>query len=412
MVSTPLCSQSDRPPSDRILRFTSPTTSLEDSVLYVYDYSSFTSSLTESTRFIYALADFYDDVECEILDTRLGFVTTSIGDLLRSYAQECATFPEFDVARLLPCEGLVSIRQHNCGMLGVPGNLASCTILHAVHLMYLAGSMSSVRCVGDDGLAIVPGVDVESFVDGVNNLGDVAKEKAEFWIPRELPPPDWRQEAWHYVKRPIYRVHDTFIQGALFIFPSLEFTLDLSDQYHRSATIGMSKYERKRRAIRQFMRLWSDLSSNKPSVSDLAISILDDFGHLFYITLELPFGGGVDKGYPFGRQLLVPPRPTGEGWFEDPYQVQLDSLRGQSICVPAMRGFDDRVPDVSQSFVSRSSPILSILESLGVVRKERLVLEEIRLDFGMDAVSLIFLKGEYAYSWEYHVLEQPPDWTY
>lgn len=398
----------------RILRFSSPTTSLEDSILYVYDYSSFTSSLTESTRFIYALADFYQDVEVQVLDTHEGFQYLSVGDILRSYARDCALYPEFDVSRLLPQEGTVGIRLHNCGMLGVPGNLASCTILHAIHLMYISGSMSSVRCVGDDGLAIVPGEDVESVIDAVNNLGEVAREKTEWWGPVEVPLRDWRQEAWHYVKRPIYRVHDTYVQGSLFIFPSLEYILNLSDQYHRSATMGLSITERKRRAIRQLMRLWSDLASHSSVLTDTSISLLDEFARMFFITLELPFrGGAISTSHgAWGTSLLVPPKPEGEMWSEDPYQLQLEVLRGSSIVVPAWRGFDEEIPDVGQEFVSRSSRLVSTLVSLGVLQKTGIVREEVHLDFGADERNLMYLRMDYSFSYMYTVLETPPSWAH
>jgi hypothetical protein len=280
--------------------------------------------------------------------------------------------------------------------------------------MYIAGSMSSARCVGDDGLAIVPGVDVEGFVDGINNLGEVAQEKTEYWEPVEMPRGDWRQEAWHYTKRPIYRVQDTFIQGNLFIFPSLEYLLNLSDQYHRSATMGMSTFERKRRAIRQFVRLWSDIASRFNTISDMALDILVEFGRLFYIHLSLPFAGGIlfPEHHAYGSNLIVPPRPDRSMWKEDPFQVELENLRGKSIVVPAWRGQDDRIPDVGQMFESRSSVVLSVLTSLKVIERRELIREEVHLEFGSDARSLFYLRGEYSFSWNYIVLEDPPFWTY
>jgi hypothetical protein len=393
----------------RILRFSDPSVSLEDAFLYIYDYSSFTSSLTESTRFIFALADFFDDVDVEILDTREGWSYVSVGSLLRQYAQTCNVDPPFSVHRLLPSEGLCAIRFHNCGMLGVPGNLASCTVLHAINLMFLSGSMFASRCVGDDGMAISV-LPRDEFVDGVCNMGDVAEEKTEMWSPDWGIVTDFRADAWHFTKRPIYRNFDKILRGELFIYPSLELVLQLEDEYHRSS-LPTKDIVRHRKVNRQVLKLLQDVASNHQACTDEGLEILLMTLANVYHTMGWSRSGQILRDpKDEGASVVIGRMPTSKEELElDPYKRNCLEMVGQTITVPLMRYYDDPFFDPPCSFIARGSASLSVLEAIGVIRTEKLLLEQITIEDD-SLLYQVYLKAQYMYSYEYSVLNDLPSW--
>jgi hypothetical protein len=130
------------PPSQELTR--------TDTVI-IYDYSSFTSTLDEAPRFIDALAEFFAGVKVQLVDHKEGLTDIDLGDLLRSFNQSCNIFPEFDIGGLGDfSDGPHYLIEHSCGMLGVPGDILSKTILHGIHLCFVTGSMHRARCIGDD----------------------------------------------------------------------------------------------------------------------------------------------------------------------------------------------------------------------------------------------------------------------
>jgi len=393
----------------RILRFSNPNLSLQDSYLYIYDYSSFTSSMTESTRFIFALADFFDDVDVEILDVRSGWQCVSVGDLLREYAQTCNVFPEFSVHRLLPSEGgFAMARFHNCGMLGVPGNLASCTVLHAINLMFLSGSMFASRCVGDDGLAITT-LEAEDFNDCVRNMGEVEESKTDRWGSNWSIGQDFRRDSWHFTKRPITRRFDQISKGELFIWPSLELILKLVDEYHMSS-LPTRDVVRHRKVAQQVNRLLSDVASNFHHCSEEGLTLLRMYLINMYRTMGWNVGGEIrTDATEEGGSVIIGRVPSMEELKDDPYARNLEEMRGQVIRVPLMRFYDDPVFDPPCVFVSRSSAGLSVLEAIGVVKCEELLFEDVEIE---DNGSLYqtYLKSQYNFSYRYSVLERLPSW--
>jgi len=198
------------PTTGRYQRFlvTSIRLSIED-MLFIYDFSSFTSTLNEIRRFTDGLIDFFEGVDTAIIDSRVGLCRISVSELLREYQETCNRNPHFDVSDIFGT-GAEEDLVHNCGMLGVPGNISSCTLLHGLFLMTVLMS-ETCRVVGDDAIGSGPAGSKKEIIRLLRIIGIVAAEKMETWEPRdfgETPPEDSR---WHYTKRPIERIDDLIL---------------------------------------------------------------------------------------------------------------------------------------------------------------------------------------------------------
>jgi len=164
----------------RILRHSTQTIRLEpEDVLLIYDYSSFTSNLTAITRFTSFLANSFMDFDITILDPHFGPTQIPLGVLLHEYNEEANSFPDFDASEIMDVEELVLY--HSAGMLGIPGNISSSTLLHGIHLAVLIQSLLKNKVVGDDAIVGVRKVDEKDILDGIADLGDLAREKVERW---------------------------------------------------------------------------------------------------------------------------------------------------------------------------------------------------------------------------------------
>jgi len=197
---------------------------------FVYDYSSFTSKLHEIRNFVQALSAFYRGTLIHLVDTKEGIVEHDLGELLEWYNEACNISPIFDSGPLSwdhvyeEC-----LCRHNCGMLGVPGNITSCTLCHTIHLAVLIGWIMKV--IGDDAFGAENIVDKEGLVSNLSNLGDVSFDKTAFWVPTEDQTVDF-EAVWHYTKRPISRLDTRVDVGWQAVFPPLPILLSIHDSFH------------------------------------------------------------------------------------------------------------------------------------------------------------------------------------
>jgi hypothetical protein len=215
----------------RILRHSTQTIRLEpEDVLLIYDYSSFTSNLTAITRFTSFLANSFMDFEITILDPHFGLTTIPLGVLLHEYNEEANSYSPFDASEIMDVEE--HVLYHSAGMLGIPGNISSSTLLHGIHLAVLVQSMLKNKVVGDDAIVGVRRIDEQDILEGIAELGDLAREKVERW---EWNPSDDENEdeRYDYKKRPINRIDNFIFTGALLDYPPLNL-FGIINPYHRA----------------------------------------------------------------------------------------------------------------------------------------------------------------------------------
>jgi hypothetical protein len=381
----------------------------DSDALIIYDYSSFTSRLDEVLEFTRALADFYTDVQVVLVDSHLGLKTVSLRDLLLEYTSACNESSVFDAARVLGLESFFPIF-HTCGMLGVPGNISSCTLLHGIHLSVLLSSDIRGRCVGDDALACLPEADeetLENFMDGVNNLGMVEKEKFSIWSYED----DQDESEWHYLKRPITRISSAIQLGIAYIWPSIANLLNLSDDFHTVVPVG--NMQRRKTFIAQWSRLLDRMHHLQTgTLSDLDIAILVHFQNGAYRRLDLRNGGLLRFGDVASSSLICPRRMTKDGFDLDWRHITYDHFRkfGGVSELPASWELSQKFEGfLGEELLSTTNALYGLLEKLGYLEKE-IAMEIVDFRTMTFEECRIYLDLDYAFTYRFTVVKDFPIW--
>jgi hypothetical protein len=118
------------------------------------------------------------DVVC--VDEFEGPVICDLGDLLYEYAETCVERPEVSLERYDPEFEGVPFFHEVASMLGIFGNLMTCTFAHASIILPLPPdpSFSSYNCAGDDGLKPET-LETEAILDrGIQIVGSYERSKS------------------------------------------------------------------------------------------------------------------------------------------------------------------------------------------------------------------------------------------
>jgi hypothetical protein len=195
----------------------------QDQIFFVYDYTSFTSSLQEIFNFCEQLAQFFDGYMATFIDTFQGPVRLDIGKVIREWNETCNQGAIFDSGKTCwnRSEEGVEFIVHSCGMLGVPGNISSCTLLHGLHLAVLLESLL-VKVVGDDAAGTCSEEDFYDAQALIRNIGICEPSKTVGFrdLSREEGFTSTESRAWHYLKRPINRYDQRIVIGSQAMWPS------------------------------------------------------------------------------------------------------------------------------------------------------------------------------------------------
>jgi hypothetical protein len=396
---------------NRFSRYHSETIQvIEGLLVFIYDYSSFTSSLHEIRRFTATLAEFFRGTTVRYLDTYHGIIERDLGDILDEFNRSCNLDPSFDVSDLLDIdEG--GILTHNCGMLGVPGNITSCTLLHGIHLAVILESLNQGKVVGDDAIAaFLPnqnGYEKITMMEALTNLGNVAPEKVESWESGRVEEHDG-DDAWHYTKRPINRLdNESMFYGTQIVWPSLANILNLSDALHTTSAEDISS--RQKVYANQVYRFLRSMEHMPRALEDRDVDLVQVFLKGGHEALNIPRNG--IKPQVQGSQCWVP----GYRWEGDMVGMGIESISACVVDIPME--FDASVHSEiafykNCSFRYKSTGVLSLLEKLGYLEK-KIVMETVIADEHWDRIDRLLRKENYGrYVYEYVVLDEPPEWTY
>lgn len=187
--------------------------------VFTYDYSSFTSNLTELKYFLEELAQFCQGTPIRLLDSHVGPISYDLGDLIREYLTETVIHPEFSINRYLS-HALEPLVHMKAGMLGVYGDIALSTSLHGLYGCNICGELEC-NCVGDDFFGSKVLDDMEEFVRSVEILGDINRQKFKFWTYQDPTSIDVDKDRWPFLKRPVFRygpimIHEVAVQLPIF----------------------------------------------------------------------------------------------------------------------------------------------------------------------------------------------------
>lgn len=200
----------------------------EEDFALIYDLWAFTSNFHEHVPFLRALARFCRGVTITTFDGNLGYMSEDLGSMIDHYCDVTTDFPEYSRERYdrRTDSWIYRCHQHVAGFLGVFGNLAVCTFVHAATVLTVIGSPQKLYTAGDDGGAVVKShlmFDSQrkepnnSFYDdsmvlfrAISLLGVVAWSKVFFTY----------EEGSVALKRPIHQLGKRILTTSMVIWPS------------------------------------------------------------------------------------------------------------------------------------------------------------------------------------------------
>jgi len=323
----------------------------ENEVVITYDYSSFTTSLSELKYFLHRLGLELQGTKVRVLDFNLGIITLDVGELLLEYNEVANYHGAFDVGRVTLTEPGNIMHQNRSGMLGVQANIGLSTLLHGIYLASVIDNCPNQSVVGDDALYRCLRSQMASTTHHVQNL--LQKEDA---IPDEkfstfVPETSYYEEpfipavGWQYLKKPLTIDGYGYLQqGHLNAFPNLASLFDISDDFHvSSSTDPSTRLSSYTTQLGSFMRKCSREFGDQTSIEDIETVLyvvkrvyqdcgLPDTGALPGFTtsqathVSRDFRGVVNRGF-------TPPLAI-ESFTEDWVDVLFREFQGQSFIYP------------------------------------------------------------------------------
>ncbi|DAD54837.1 TPA_asm: hypothetical protein [Armillaria mellea ambi-like virus 1] len=382
----------------------------DEFILFIYDYASFTSKLREIRHFTGELADWCTGIEVQVLDGYMGPIYMDVGKILREYNEVCNIDPDFDASELLSVHE--AVLSHNTGMLGVPGNISSCTLLHGIHLAMVLGRIQRGKVVGDDAIGEFDPtlVSKEELLDALRNIGEISEAKMEFWeFEDELDD----GAVWNYVKRPLARFEGRPLLGQLVTWPGFNVLLDIINPFHVPLRYDAGGCFRT--ACKQLLRFRRDLLSMTwdkelllPLVRNILIQFSRNYG-LFEMKYSLGYIGDMTvKGIDV-RNVIVP--PLGAAFFTWTDREFFDFHGDVLVKVPHWdQGYFYTEFSIGGEFIARTNPVLSYLRKLSFLEAERSDVEARVSDLDSETLELL-VTGSLRYKYKYTVVDDLPEWA-
>jgi len=257
---------------------------------FIYDYSSFTSNLTEFKYFIEELASFTDDVPVMLIDSFRGPINWTLGELLREYNRTCNVNGEFTLNRYI--EGLFDHFRHNrAGFLGVYGNITGCTVLHGLHACQLCGDSGGCKCVGDDvfGIgAIGETLQKSDLITSIQSLGSIQEEKMKWWPYKDIEAGEDDDEAWPYCKRPLDRLQNRMVLEQALFLPIFGAIVPIVDSIHDPPE-DLSK--RVKLLAVQTLSLIRQIKSVHPPLRPDQQNLIENYLRALFVAIDCPTNG-------------------------------------------------------------------------------------------------------------------------
>lgn len=394
-----------------------------DTIAVIYDYSSFTSNLTELKYFLKALADFLRGTLIWIVDSSEGIIRVDAGDLVDNYNDTCNVLGKFTVQRY--DLGDVSLWEHlRAGFLGVYGNIAFSTTLHGLHASQLCGDHGGARCVGDDAyITARPSADfgLNEIILAVQSLGEVALQKFRVWEFRSLGEDFEDDRTWAFLKRPIDRYQNRIIQEPNIFLPIFGLIHPIQDEVHteeedyRSRVVLLAK---------QTLSCLRQLKTLYPPLEEHQMDLIRRYLRSLYRTVgldvrgRLPFETFQVKDKNIFTHLFVPDI-TGDIVGVDPWEClryRFEDRSSLMLSIPyavkeKVDGFKALVEDKGNIVENTMDRRLSYLVAMGWVEAEAMEqlavfsFEEYR-DFYE-----VFFRGDLRTVYSCRLLESAPSWV-
>jgi hypothetical protein len=148
-----------------------------DRHFFIYDLSNFTSNMAEQRYFVRALGDFFLGTEVMVMDEREGPICKDLGEMLIEYEDVCVSEPLLTYERYDPSR-IDSVPHGIASLLGIFGNLMTCTLAHFLIVSPVADDYRAVNVAGDDGILPRDSLDNLDTDTAIRHVGSYAIEKS------------------------------------------------------------------------------------------------------------------------------------------------------------------------------------------------------------------------------------------
>jgi hypothetical protein len=335
----------------------------------IYDLSSFTSNMIEQRNFVSCLALFMGGVIVEVVDECVGLMEMDLGELLIEYYEICVERPRLSLERT-PLElGRASeddVSHLRASMLGIFGNLMTCTLAHYCILAGTIDSYNHINVAGDDAQVRVTEENLADVYRAISLVGDCASDKTmmsddEGCVCLKRPLQEARPHLLlaHNLVPPNLSTSICYLLGRVsdprYQMPGLD-EMRLSD---RISTVGKD--------LMRFLRscyLWGRFDQS-------VIDVYKGFGRLAHsITGQHMRSGGFEVE---GIRVVWPVDPGSYSFQDvDPFYIySIYNARSRDFKRRETVGSDVNSLRYAGDVVSsNSNPRLSLLERLGYLERE------------------------------------------
>jgi len=147
----------------------------------IYDLTTFTTMMWSQADFIDALAEFCSGHPITMMTAKDGLITRDLGEVLSEYNDETNRMPTVTYYRCkyLDEEGRYDTYQQYAGMLGLYGNLMTCTFAHGVIVSTLCHHEDELNVAGDDGIVPEDETTMIAVKEAISVVG-IHEESKEF----------------------------------------------------------------------------------------------------------------------------------------------------------------------------------------------------------------------------------------
>lgn len=307
-----------------------------DGYFFIYDLTSFTSNFHEQLSFLTHLANFFRGTTVLCVSEGLSLIPFDLGEMIDEYSDVINTKPRYRLNTKLFSDDEMDtlVLLHNvAGFLGVPGNLATCTLAHGTLIAQHTDTTDRQSCAGDDGNIACKDKDHETRIkQSISRLGIFQEEKGsttEF------------QQAASYLKRRFLQNGrcGSLVRRVEFVLLSVVNAYRKPDPRFPSLSLEPKKVrESIAKSVCSFFRSCFEYTNGV--LSDEELEVLLDFLRFIYEHIDLPKGGEV-RGM-LGDEADISRCVDGvvvfplerDFFLYDPDQLLVERFMPWVVCVP------------------------------------------------------------------------------
>jgi len=376
---------------------------------FIYDLTSFTSNFHEQLSFLLSMAAFFRDTRVYLVGHELSMNEKYLGEMIEEYCDVVNNFPPFEYNKSILDFSLDSIVffHHVAGFLGVPGNLATCTLAHGISVGITTKNEERQSCAGDDGnIGLADEEEELEATKTLHCLGKVQEEKLSTTKDSGRG---------SYLKREFKQDGEQGVLVDRVDFPLMGAVNLMQRDDPRFPELSKDRTRLRKSIASSTAKLVRDLYSfsagyYKPGVLEYVLLFLKDV----YAKGALPTSGmvrglyGSDLDLESFRIDAAVVFPISERYFRrDPDVVLTEDFLPWVVEVPVWTDEDITFQEEEEWYrgetrVGKSSPTLEKLTKFGYLEREEteritLVGEEARLHFRRFTMS-DFQRQEYRYT--------------